>query len=127
MIRVAIRLSAAILLVLASGLAADAQITPTRTLSASTDRFATLEEQLVNRLRATREEQREYLQLVVKQVKAGKLDAKLVVAIERYAIRRYPTYPFPFFERALMFEARRRGVTLPTSMAYAATSDTRNR
>lgn len=98
-----------------------AQITPPRTLSAEIDRFATLEEQLVNRLRATREDQQAYIKFVVDQVRKGKLDVKLVVAIERYALRRNPHYPFPFFERALQFEARKRGVALPPVMHFNST------
>ena len=50
---------------------------------------------------------------VVDQVRKGKLEARLVVAIERYAIGRNPDYPFPFFERALKHEAARRGIVLP--------------
>jgi hypothetical protein len=100
---------------------ATAQITPPRILSAGVDRFANLEEQLTNRLRATSEEQRDYVKFVVKQVREGKLDTKLVVAIERYARRRHPRLPFLFFERALRYEANKRGVTLPTVMKFAST------
>lgn len=97
------------------------QITAPRTLSASVDPFATLEEQLINRLRATSLEQRSYLRFVVRQVQEGRLEAKLVVAIERYALRRKPSFPFPFFERALRFEAGRLGVTLPSVRQFATT------
>jgi hypothetical protein len=90
-----------------------AQITPPRKLSAEIDRFATLEEQLINRLRATRGDQQAYIKFVVDQVRKGKLEAGLVVAVERYALRRNPHYPFPFFERAIKFEASKRGVVLP--------------
>ena len=100
---------------------AGAQITPPRVLSAQVDRFATLEEQLTNRLRATSQDQRDYVKFVVKQVRESKLDAKLVVAIERYALRRNPHLPFLFFERALRFEAKKRGVTLPTVKQFAST------
>jgi hypothetical protein len=100
---------------------ATAQITPPRILSAGVDRFANLEEQLTNRLRATSEEQRDYVKFVVKQVREGKLDTKLVVAIERYARRRHPRLPFLFFERALRYEANKRGVTLPTVKQFAST------
>ena len=41
-----------------------AQITAPRTASSTTDRFVRLEEQLVNRLRATAEDQRNYLHFV---------------------------------------------------------------
>ena len=98
-----------------------AQITMPRTLSAEVDRYATLEEQLVNRLRATRDDQRAYIKFVVKQVRRGKLDVKLVVAVERYGLRRNPEYPFPFFERALKSEAGKRGVVLPSVRNFNTT------
>ncbi len=98
-----------------------AQITVPRTISAEIDRYATLEEQLTNRLKATREDQQNYIRLVVKKVRKGRLEARLVVAIERYALRRNPHYPFPFFERALRFEANKRGVPLPDLQQVAST------
>ena len=99
-----------------------AQITAPRTLSAQPRRLATLEEQLTNRLRATTQEQRDYIKFVVNKVLVTKqLDAKLVVAIERYALRRNPHFPFPFFERALRYEANKRGVPMPTVQQFAST------
>lgn len=98
-----------------------AQITPPRMLSSEIDRFATLEEQLVNRLRATKDDQKAYIRFVVKQVRNGKLDAKLVVAVERYALRRHRQLPFLFFERALRFEANKRGIALPGVRQFATT------
>ena len=98
---------------------AEAQITAPRSLSASVDRYATLEEQLVNRLRATAEDQRNYLTFVVQKVREGRLDLKLVVGIERYALRRNPSLPFLFFERALKYEAGKRGVVLPPVRQFA--------
>ena len=103
---------------------AHAQITAPRSLSAGTNRLATLEEQLTNRLRATRQDQIGYVKYVVEQVRVGKLDTKLVVAVERYALRRNPQYPFPYFERALRFEAGKRGVPLPTVKQFASTKIT---
>ncbi len=96
-----------------------AQITSPRILSASPGRFATLEEQLVNRLHATAEDQRNYLHFVVEQVRLGKLDGRIVVALERYALRRNRSLPFPFFERSLRYEASRRGVQLPPVRQFA--------
>ncbi len=101
------------------------QITETRTLSASIDRSASLEEQLVNRLRAFDEEKRSYLKMVVKKVGDGKLDRRLVYAVQRYAIRRNSEFPFPFFERALRFEAGKRGVSLPTVRQFVSTKESR--
>ena len=100
---------------------AQAQITQPRTLSASTDRFANLEEQLTNRLRAVSEEQQAYVRFVVKKVREGKLETRLVVAVERYAIRRNQHFPFPFFERAMRFEASKRRVALPSVQQFAST------
>ncbi|MDE0865386.1 MAG: hypothetical protein OSA98_16490 [Rubripirellula sp.] len=99
----------------------NAQITTPRILSAGSNRSANLEEQLVNRLRATRDDQRAYIKHVVGLTKNGKLETKLVVAVERYAIRRNSHYPFPFFERALKYEAAKRGTALPTVRNFAST------
>ncbi len=100
---------------------AHAQITAPRSMSATTGRYATLEEQLTNRLHATRQDQIDYVKFVVKKVQGGELDAKLVVAIERYALRRNPHFPFLYFERALRYEADKRGVPLPTVKQFAST------
>ena len=97
------------------------QITSPRVLSSSRSTSATLEEQLLNRLKATRDDQRAYVKYVVALTKAGKLDRRLVVAVERYALRRNAQYPFPFFERALKYEAAKRRVVLPTVRNFAST------
>jgi hypothetical protein len=104
---------------------ANAQITEPRKLSASSDRYANLEEQLVNRLRAFDQEKRAYIKMVVNKVSDGKLDVKLVLAIQRYAIRRNAEFPFPFFERALRYEAGKRGISLPTVRQFASTKQSR--
>lgn len=98
-----------------------AQITATQRLSAAVDPIASLQEQLVNRLRAFDEEKREYIEMVVKKVREGELETRLVQAVHIYAIRRNPHFPFPFFERALRVEAAKRGVALPTVRQYAST------
>ena len=97
------------------------QITSPRVLSSSRSTSATLEEQLLNRLKATRDDQRGYVKHIVALTKNGKLDRKLVVAVERYALRRNAQYPFPFFERALKYEAAKRRVVLPTVRNFAST------
>lgn len=99
-----------------------AQITVPRVTSA-TGPLATLEEQLINRLKATTDERRNYVRLIVRNVESGRLTPRLVIAIERYAIRRNPEFPFPFFERALRFEAAKIGVSLPTVRQFASTQD----
>ena len=106
------------------GANAEAQITAPRPLSATVDRTATLEEQLVNRLKATRVEQRAYIKYVVGLTKEGRLDTRLVVAIERYAIRRNGHYPFPFFERALKYESNKRGLLLPDVQHFSSSRHT---
>ena len=87
------------------------------------DPYTRLQDQLVNRLRATREDQQSYIRFVVEQVRKEKLEAKLVVAIERYAMRRNRNYPFPFFERALRYEAAKKGVALPPLEHFTSTRD----
>ena len=102
-----------------------AQVTVPRTSSVTVDPYATLETQLRTRLRATRQDQIDYIKFVVKKVREGVLDIKLVVAIERYAIRRNAQYPFLYFERALRYEANKRGVVLPSVKQFASTKATR--
>jgi len=97
------------------------QITSPRILSSGRSNSANLEEQLINRLRATRDDQRAYVKHVVALTKTGKLERRLLVAVERYAIRRNSQYPFPFFERALKYEAAKRRVQLPTVKNFAST------
>ena len=99
-----------------------AQITTPRTLSAEIDPIARLEEQLVNRLRATTVGQQAYIQQVVKLVDQNRLNLQLIVAIERYALRRNPQFALPFFERALRFEAGKRGVVVPSIRFFTSTA-----
>jgi hypothetical protein len=101
--------------------AATAQTTTPQISTVTVDPFRVLEDQLRSRLRATSREQRGYISFVVKQVKEGRLDMRLVVAIERYAIRRRADFPFPFFERALKVEAAKRNVILPSVQTFATT------
>ena len=99
-----------------------AQITQPRKLSASIDRYANLKELLVNRLRAFDQEKQSYIEMVVEKVRLGQLDTKLVLAVERYAIARNAQFPFPFFERALRYQARKQGVQLPTVRQFVSTA-----
>ena len=112
---------AAIIIALTATPFAVGQITSPRILSSGRTTTATLEEQLINRLRATRDAQRAYIKHVVDLTNKGKLERKLLVAVERYAVRRNSKYPFPFFERALKYEAAKRHVTLPTVRNFAST------
>lgn len=104
---------------------ASAQITPSRSLSGGTAPVATLDEQLINQLRATTDAQAEYIRMVVKLVDEKKLESRLVIAVERYAIRRNPRYPFPYFERALRYESAKRGVDLVPLRHYQSTAQAR--
>lgn len=99
---------------------AEAQITAPRNMTVKIDEHAKLKERLTNRLHATTLGQQAYINYVVAQVKAKKLEMRLVVAIERYAIRRNSHFPFLFFERALKNEANRRGVSLPSVQQFAS-------
>jgi hypothetical protein len=81
-------------------------VRPTRAIS--------LADYLISRLRATTEDQKSYLREVCKQVDQGRLEKRLVLALERYARRKNPSFAFPVFERALRVEAGKRGVPLPT-------------
>jgi len=100
------------------GTPAHAQLSTGSPLLQRADPVAELEERLVNRLKATRVDQRAYLKQIVQLVDHGTLDLRLVVAIERYALRRKPHYPFPFFERALNYQARKRGTVLPSILHF---------
>lgn len=87
---------------------------------------AGLDDQLVNRLRAVTEEQQAFVRYVVRQVDQGRLERGLVLAIERYALRRNRLLPFNYFERAIRFEASRRGVELPSVQQFVSTKLPRN-
>lgn len=108
-----------LVIVLAVGVSAQAQIVSSRTI---TTPVATLSDQLVNRLRATTDERQSFVREVVRRTEIGELDRGLVLAVQRYAIRRNPEFPFPFFEKAIRFEAAKRGVSLPVVQTFVRTS-----
>lgn len=99
----------------------EAQISITRPASAGIQRTVTLEDQLINRLRATTGEQQAFIRFVTARVREEQLDRGLVLAIERYALNRNRTLPFNYFERAIRFEASRRGLDLPPVQQFATT------
>lgn len=72
-----------------------------------------LEEYLVSTLRATLPEQQAFIRRVVVEVEAGRIEEGFALAICRYAQRRNPSFPFPFYERAMRIEAQKRGINLP--------------
>jgi hypothetical protein len=76
-------------------------------------RTATLKGQLINGLKATRPEEREWLAQIVVLVDNGELGRDLVNAVFKWARRRSPKAPFPHYERGLRVLAMKRGVELP--------------
>ncbi len=91
---------------------------------ATGSRVATLEQQLTNQLRATTAERQAYIRIVVQLTENGQLEERLVQAIQRYATRKNSTFPFPYFERAMRFEAAKRGIELPPVQLLAGTAST---
>ncbi len=110
---------------------AEAQISFPSPASARGQATASLEDQLINRLRATAEEQQAFIRFVAARVREDKLERGLVLAIERYALKRNRLLPFNYFARAMRFEASRRGVSLPPVQQFVTTqvfrSQRRNR
>jgi len=89
---------------------------------ASATRVATLEDQLINRLKATTEDRQAYIRLVVAKTEAGIFDRGRILAFERYAMRKNPQLPFPYFERVMRVEAERVGEYLPPVRMLAGVS-----
>ena len=116
-----VALSALFALFLFSG-SADAQILPSGSQGGT--RVPTLNETLVNSLKATLPEQQKFIKNVVEKTDEGKLDKALVFAVMRYAQRRNAQFPFPFFEKAIRYQASKKGVALP-AVATIVTSRTK--
>ncbi|KAA5547147.1 hypothetical protein FYK55_01670 [Roseiconus nitratireducens] len=106
-------LSLTLLAVLATESPVAAQITAPQILSAVPSQQASLDEFLINRLRATTAGQQSYVREVVKLVDEKKLERRLVLAMERYARRKSPYFPLPVFERAMRYQGAKQGVTVP--------------
>jgi hypothetical protein len=104
---------------------ASAQISPSRAAGVPGPKVATLEEVLINRLRATTEDRQHYIRLIVAKVDQGVFDRGRILAIERYAIGKNPQFPFPYFERAMRAEAERAGVHLPPVRLLASSGPAR--
>ncbi len=116
--------TACFLLVVMFASPSQAQLSAPREVPFSDSKVPSLEEQLINTLRATTEERKAYLRLVVQLVDNGQLDRRLVIAIQRYAQRKNSTFPFPYFERAMRFETEKRGITLPPVRLLAGSPST---
>jgi hypothetical protein len=71
-----------------------------------------LSEQLVNGLRATRPDETAFIHRVVTFVEAERLALSTVNAAFKWARKRNPNYPYPYFERAMRILAAREGVQL---------------
>ena len=129
-------LSCALVFVLGLSGRCQAQITTPQILSAQPTKRATIEDYLINRLRATTEDQKAYVRTVVQLVDQKRLDLKLVLALQRRARMKMPHFPLPIFEQTIRFEGRKRGVVVPTlreivarngASAARAVTDTRSR
>lgn len=90
-------------------------------------RVPTLQETMANNLRATTSEQQEFLRRVDQATDEQRLSPQLVLAVMRYSQRRNSAYPFPYFERAIRFEAAKRNVYLPPVAVIASTALPRHR
>ena len=99
-----------------------AQLTDPRIESATESRTATLEEILINQLRATTDDRKVFLRLIVQLVDSGQFEQVQVIAISRWAIRKNPRFPFPYFERAMRFEAEKRDIELPPVQLLAGSA-----
>lgn len=106
--------SLTLLLLFSSGVRhASAEIPISNGGSVVPSKAPSLSDYLISQLRATTADQRSYVREIVKLVEKGKLEKRLVLALERYARRKSPYFPLPVFERALRVEAGKRGVAVP--------------
>lgn len=71
-----------------------------------------LRTQLERGLRANRPDQVALVDRVIKLVKSGDLSLRTVNAAYRYARKRRPSFPFPYFERTLRTLAAQEGATI---------------
>lgn len=72
---------------------------------------ADLQDQLESGLRARRSEEFAFLARVVLFVEQGKITRQLVVETFQWAKEKKP-FPYPYFERAMILRAAKRGVKL---------------
>jgi hypothetical protein len=77
---------------------------------------ATLGDQLTQGLRAVTNEQKQFVQVVVAYVEAGKLPEAMVNIVFTWARERNPSVPFPYFQYALRVLSARRGLNLPKKL-----------
>jgi len=72
----------------------------------------TLEDELKNGLRVRRPQDVVFLNRVVQLVRNGQLPLRLVRSTFQRSRRRYPRYPFPYFQLALRTRAKQIGVSI---------------
>ncbi len=72
-----------------------------------------LEDQLVNGLRAFTPDQKAYLHLIATRVDQGIIPRAMVNVIYDWAIKRNPHVPYPYFQIALRALGERRGIPVP--------------
>lgn len=80
----------------------------------STNRVASLKDQLLIGLKVRRQVEREFVEEVVRLVHQRRLPTKLVLETFHYARRKPTKHPFQYFQRALAIRAARIGVRIRT-------------
>lgn len=71
-----------------------------------------LRDTLVNGLRATRDDQKRFIEHIVELVDDKKLPVSLVYAAFRWARKNRSDYPFPYFKYAIRELAKRKGIPI---------------
>ncbi len=79
----------------------------------SEQHVVSLEDQLTKGLRTFLPEQQQWIKLVVTEVENKRLPRAMVNVVFKWARRRNPNIPFPYFQFAMRELAKRRGVILP--------------
>lgn len=77
---------------------------------------APLRDQLTQGLRVVTKEQADFVNVVVAFVDARQISTSMVNSVYKWALKRNPRVPFPYFQYALRALAARRGVTLPNQL-----------
>jgi hypothetical protein len=75
-------------------------------------RAESLRNTLVNGLRATRDDEKRFIDHIVRFVVEDKLPESLVYASFRWARQQRPKYPFPYFKYAVRELAKRQGINI---------------
>lgn len=86
----------------------------TRTSTGTTNRVASLKDQLLVGLKVRRQVELQFVEEVVRLVNQRRLPTKLVLETFHYARRKPTKHPFQYFQRALAIRAARIGVRIRT-------------